>query len=79
VNGKPGDDAALDILEYGRTVFSPEIDAMVRDLARLMDFRRLQDFLNPLTTLSVDAAGVRIRQRLEKLREEGKERGWEIE
>jgi hypothetical protein len=41
MNGKPGDEALLDILEYGRVVFTPEVDDRVRELHDLGGFQSL--------------------------------------
>ena len=38
VNGKPGDSAFLDIVEYKIAVFSSEIDALVREVDSLGGF-----------------------------------------
>ena len=79
MNGKPGDDPAFDILQLGLPVYSPEIDANVRKLAKLMDLRRLQDFLYSLAGLPVLEIGAKVEQQLSTLMQEGHDRGWEIE
>jgi hypothetical protein len=79
MNGKPGDDPATDIVHHGRPVYSPQVDSMVRDLAKLMEFRRLQHFLDSLAGLSQPDVAMKVGEQLIALRKDGHERGWEIE
>ena len=79
MNGKPHDDPALDIVRYGLPVFSAEADGLVRDLSKLMEFRRLQDFLHPLVRLSVGEVEAALRVKLAELKNDSKARGWEVE
>ena len=79
MNGKPGDDPATDILHHGLQVYTPEIDELVRQLAKLMEFRRLQEFLNSVSRLPVAEIGRQVEDRVAQLRSEGKSRGWEVE
>src|SRR6266508_4378961 len=39
VNGKEGDHPLIDIVTYGLPVFSPDVDAMVREVCELGGFR----------------------------------------
>ena len=48
MNGKPGDDPAIDIIHHGLSIYSPEVDGFVRELAELMEFRSLQGLLYSL-------------------------------
>ncbi len=79
MNGKPHDDPALDIIRYGLPVFSPEADGLVRDLGKLMDFRRLQDLLRSLVKLPVAEVEAALRAKVTELKNDGAARGWEIE
>ena len=79
MNGKPGDDPATDILRYGLTVYSPEIDDLVRQLGTLMEFRRLQEFLDSLSGLPAAEFGRSVKERVAQLNSEAKQCGWEIE
>lgn len=79
MNGKPGDDPALDIVKYGLSVYSPEVDSLVRELANLMEFRRLQDLLHELSALPVEELGGRLKEAVRKLKEDARARGWEVE
>jgi hypothetical protein len=78
MNGKPHDDPALDIIQYGLPVFSPEVDGLVRELGSLMEFRRLQELLEPLQRLPVEELGAKLTAKVAELREDGRERGWEV-
>ncbi len=79
MNGKQGDDPALDILHYGLKVYSPEVDNLVCELAKLMEFRRLQDLLHSMSGLSVHAVGAKLQKTIDSLREDARARGWEVE
>lgn len=79
MNGKPGDDPATDILHHGLPVYSPEIDALVRRLGKLMEFRRLQDFLDTLSGLPITDLGLKVKDQVSQLESEAKRRGWEVE
>jgi len=79
MNGRPGDDPATDILHHERPVYSAEIDDLVRQLGKLMEFRRLQDFLNSLSGVPIPDLGRRVKDQLSQLRSEAKRRGWDVE
>jgi len=79
MNGKPGDDPALDIVKHGVSVYSTEVDALVRELAKFMDFRRLQDLLHSRAGLSVEHLRIELQKKVRALRAEAHDRGWEIE
>jgi hypothetical protein len=78
MNGKHGDDPALDIVHYGLSVFSPEVDSLVRELAKLMEFRRLQELINSLGELSVEELRIKLTEIVKTLRNDAKNRGWEV-
>jgi len=42
-NGKPGDHPLTDILVHGASIFSPEIDSLVRELAAMPDFDQVRE------------------------------------
>jgi len=79
MNGKPGDDPAIDIFHHGLSVYSPEVDTLVRELAKLMEFRRLQELLYSLAGLSVEELNAKLKEKLHILKDEAKLRGWEVE
>lgn len=79
MNGKPGDDPAIDIVHHGLSVCSTEVDGLVLELAKLMEFRRLQDLLGSLAALSLDELRVKLEEIVQTLRRDAQARGWEIE
>jgi hypothetical protein len=79
MNGKPGDDPAIDIVHHGLSVYSTEVDGLVLELAKLMELRRLQDLLGSLTALSLDELRVRLEEIVQTLTRDAQARGWEIE
>ena len=79
MNGKHGDDPVLDIVHYGLSVYSPEVDSLVRELAKLMEFRRLQELLHSLGELSVEELRIKLTATVQTLRNDAKNRGWEVE
>jgi len=78
LNGKPGDDPATDIILHGRTLFSPDIDAEIRELGKLMDFRQLQEFTDSLRHLPIAEIGRAVSEHVARLRSEATTRGWEM-
>ncbi|HEX9425157.1 MAG TPA: hypothetical protein VF899_18085 [Pyrinomonadaceae bacterium] len=43
-NGSPGDDRIIDVIRHGLTVYGEPIDTQLRELSKLLSFRRLQDW-----------------------------------
>ncbi len=78
-NGRPGDDPVMDIIVHGIGVFSPEIDEMIRQLNKLMDWRRLQEFIELVRRQPPDELRKSISDKLQSLRDEARTRGWEVE
>ncbi len=77
MNGKVGDHPVSDICDYGRTVFSPEIDELVREIHQYLGRERMWELLDwfeppPLPMLEAD-----LRRRLSALRADAEARGWE--
>lgn len=79
MNGKPGDDPAIDIVCHGLSVYSPEVDGLVRELAKLMEFRRLQDLLGSLSALSHDDLKAKLEETIQALKRDARARGWEVD
>lgn len=71
-NGKPGDHPLTDILVHGMSVFSPEIDELVRRLARVVPRQRLSELV-PLGTVSHPELRARLQSELERATREAKE------
>jgi hypothetical protein len=64
-NGKPGDDPVSDILVHGLSVFSPEIDELVRRLARVVPRQRLWELVS-LSPASLPELRARLQAELER-------------
>jgi hypothetical protein len=77
-NGKPGDHPINDILDHNLRVFSPEIDAMVREISTLAPRYRMWDMFNWLSPPPLLEFEEQVRQVLLRLRAEAKDRGWEL-
>jgi hypothetical protein len=73
-NGKPGDHPLTDIVVHGLSVFSPEIDELVRRLARAVPPQRLAELV-PLGTASLPELRARLQTELERATREAEERG----
>jgi hypothetical protein len=77
-NGKPGDDPITDIVEHKLLRFSPQIDELVRRLARVTspdDLRKMFDWFQPPPLPEFER---QLRARVERLEPEARKRGWEI-
>jgi hypothetical protein len=77
-NGKPGDHPVNDILDHDLRVFSPEIDEMVREIARLVPRYRMWDMFNWHSPPPVNQFEKQVRELLDRLRTEARDRGWEL-
>jgi hypothetical protein len=83
-NGKPGDHPYTDIMVHGRRVYSKAIDRLVREVAELSDERsrrELGDILlfeyNEFSKPDLAKLERVLSERLDQLRREATERGWE--
>lgn len=72
-NGRPGDHPVTDILVHGMSVFSPEVDELVRRLARLVPRQRLGELV-PLGPVSLPELRARLEAELERATREPEER-----
>ena len=76
-NGAPGDHPLNDILVHGSTVFSPEADEMVRQLACVYSHEEMHELLVWFHLPTGEALEARLRALLEARRAEARRRGWE--
>lgn len=76
-NGKPGDHPVNDILDHGRAVFSPEADALVREIAALLPRYRLWDLVDWFSPGPVEELTARLRGIRDDLVRNARESGWE--
>jgi hypothetical protein len=77
-NGKPGDHPINDIVDHNPQVFSPEIDAMVRQIATLVPRYRMWEMFDWLSPPPVAELEKQVREVLRQLRADAKDRGWEL-
>ena len=79
MNGKPGDNPVNDILDHGLPVYSPEIDEMIRQIAKHVPRYRLDDMFDWFAPPSPPEFRQLLQHKLEDLRRDAKDRGWETE
>jgi hypothetical protein len=77
-NGAPGDHPVNDILDHGRAVFSPEADALVRDIAGLVPRYRLWELVDWLSPPPIEAFTAQLRKLRDDLRADARDRGWDV-
>jgi hypothetical protein len=77
-NGKKGDDPLMDILVYRIPVYSPEIDAAVREIHALGGDRDILDRTDWSSSRPRSELARELRQALEELRELRRQQGWEL-
>ena len=77
-NGTRGDHPINDILDHGVGVFSPEADALVREIATMVPRYRLVEMLDWFAPPPIDELTATLRQLLVDLRNDARSRGWEV-
>jgi hypothetical protein len=82
-NGKPGDHPLTDITVHRLPRYSPEVDALVIEIARLASDRQHQELADLLLRNSgADKAEFlepRLTEMRDRLRADALERGWEVD
>ena len=76
-NGKPGDHPVNDILDHGLSVFSPEVDDLVRRVARFVPRYRLFEMFDWFNPPPLAEFKSRLEAEVERLIEDTRVRGWE--
>jgi len=76
-NGKPGDHPINDICDHGIAVFSPAIDALIRDIHAFLPRYRMWDLFDWYSPPPLPEFEVELATKLNELREDAKRRGWE--
>ena len=94
MNGKKGDDAILDIVNYHASVFSPEVDLLIAEIVALGGKAEIQDefgrLLNEPRSTPIGPVKPEDESRLSEYRtwlqalrdqrvQEGREAGWEVD
>jgi len=77
MNGRPGDDPIMDLLHHGLAPYGEPIDTNLRQIAKLLSYPRLQDWFGPLRDLSPEELKPIVAHKLDELRRNAEERGWE--
>lgn len=76
--GGAGDDPILDILVYKRSVFSPKVDDLIRELDKYMPQDQLDKLMNWFAPPSLDEMEKILTKKLQELEKEAKDRGWDL-
>jgi hypothetical protein len=79
VNGKPGDNPLTDILIHRLTVFSPEIDSLIKDIVALGGETELETKFNLFSPPPPVEFEKELKTLLSNLKQQAKERGWEVD
>ena len=78
-NGVPGDDPLMDILVHKRRVFSPAIDALIIEIVNLGGEKKLRADLGLFASKPREVFEAELRTLRDRLRQEAKDRGWEVD
>ncbi len=79
VNGRAGDHPLTDILDHGVEVFSPEVDDLIRRLAKLVPGYRLFEMFDWFNLSALPEFKSQLEAEIIRLSEEARASGWEIE
>ena len=78
-NGKPGDHPITDILLHNIIVFSPAIDNLIREISKLVPEYKLYEMFNWFSPPALREFEKELKKILAKLKNEARERGWEVD
>jgi len=76
-NGKPGDHPINDIVDHGLEVFTPEIDALILEISKLLSRERMWEMFNWFSPPPDEEFRKQLFEVVEHLRKEARDRGWE--
>jgi quercetin dioxygenase-like cupin family protein len=76
-SGRPGDHPINDLLDHGIAVYSPEADALVKAIAKLVPRYRLWELIDWFSPPPMDAFTAQLQKLHDDLVREARERGWE--
>jgi len=79
MNGRKGDHPLTDMEIYNLTVYSPEVDALIKEIISLGGRDALEARFNLFSPPPLKEFGKDLRQMLAELKEDRKKRGWEVE
>lgn len=77
-NGKHGDHPLTDILIHKITVFSPNIDKLIVEIAKFVPTYKLTEMFNWFSPPPLSEFEKQLKETLDKLKKDAKEKGWEI-
>jgi hypothetical protein len=77
MNGKPGDHPITDLMIHHIAVYGEPLDTQLHQLGELMSYQRLCDWFQPHWSAPADQLQSLVAAKLEELRREAQERGWE--
>ncbi len=78
-NGSPGDHPLTDLLHYKIDTFSPTADELIRQIAQLVPTYKLHEMFEWWSPPPIEEFEKQLRETLDKLRQEAKDSGWEID
>jgi len=77
MNGKPGDHPITDIMVHHISVFGEPLDTQFRQMGELMSYERLCDWFQPYWSKSTAELKPIVAAKLQELRDDAREGGWE--
>ncbi len=77
MNGKLGDHPITDIMIHQIAVYGEPLDTQLRQLGQLLSYQRLCDWYDQYWGRSTEQLKPIVAAKLEELRRDARERGWE--
>jgi hypothetical protein len=77
MNGKPGDHPITDLMIHRVALFGEPLDTQLRQLGELMSYDRLCDWYQHHWSTPAHELQPLVAAKLEKLRRDAQERGWD--
>ena len=76
-NGKHGDHPITDILHHDLSVFTPDIDNLIKEISNYISFHKLCDMLDWLSPPPNHDLQQQLTKKLAELQQDAIDRGWE--
>jgi hypothetical protein len=76
-NGKPGDHPINDICDHGLTVFTPTVDALIREIHNFLPRYQMRDLFDWLNRPPLPEFEKQLQGKRDELRKDAERRGWE--
>jgi hypothetical protein len=77
MNGKPGDHPITDLMVHHMRVYGEPLDTQLHQLGELMSYERLCEWFEQHWSTSAEQLQPLVAEKLEQLRRDARERGWE--